>query len=190
MKLLAKRFPRVLAWGYRCSHDDYPEYATVGLADLPALLARPRFRARFVPRSNSLIRDFEGLAHALLNLKGAGGKPLASDLLLIVDEVFLVVKDYEGGALGRLLRLGRPQGLHIFWATQEPTHIPAILRSACRKYYLFHLHDPTHLTAVRGLLTESEQYALPMLQKAEFLTVNLPRLSDTNAKGEPCHASA
>jgi hypothetical protein len=136
----------------------------VTLADIPALLRRRTFQARYRPGRGALVQEFNAVCYLLENL----GK----NFCYVVDEVALVTPNYQEGGIGRLLRYARPQNISILWATQTPTRIPGVLLSESSRLYVFHLHHKPHLRALDGYLTEDELQRVAALPPFEYLTVN------------------
>ena len=161
LKTLAAKDRRVLFWDWRGEYDGQP----VGLSELPALFRRRSFTARYRPADNNLVYEFNALCHVVRKL-GAG-------LSFVVDEVALVTPSYQEGGLGLLLRYSRPQGINLYWATQRPTRLPGVLISEVNQLYVFHLHNRADLSALGGMLSESDVNQVRSLAPHQYLTVHL-----------------
>lgn len=151
----------MLFWDWR---GEYPG-PVVTLAEIPSLLKRRTFRARYRPGRGNLVDEFNAVCYLL--------EHLGSDFCYVVDEVALVTPNYQEGGIGRLLRYARPQNISILWATQTPTKIPGVLLSESGRLYVFHLHLRQHLSALSTVLDADDLMRVAALPPHQYLTVPL-----------------
>lgn len=164
LRELIRREPRVLIWDWRGEYDG-DEIST--LASLPSsTYYRTRFRVRYRPYDLDLVTEFNRLAKFLCRPSDRIGR--CQGFVFVIDEAAMVARNRQDGGLGLLLRVSRPQGITLLWATQRPSGLPGSFLSETRTVYSFRLQNPFDVRLLAGRFSPYELARIPYLADRQY----------------------
>lgn len=159
-----------MIWDWRGEYDG-DQLST--LEELPAATYyRKRFCVRYRPRQLDLVQEFTQLALFLCRPDDKIGR--CRDFTLVIDEAALVTRNRQDGGLGLLLRISRPQNLHLLWATQRPSGLPGSFLSETRQLVAFRLENPFDVRLLRGRFCPEQLAAIPGLPDRQYFSTECP----------------
>lgn len=166
LKQLLRERARVLIWDWRGEYDG--EQLT-DLNELPAATYyRKRFAVRYRPSSLNLVEEFTRLAQFLCRPDDRIGR--CRDFTFVIDEAAFVTRNRQDGGLGLLLRVARPQNIHLLWATQRPSGLPGSFLSETRELIAFRLQNPFDVRLLAGRFHPDQLAAIPRLRDRHYFS--------------------
>lgn len=168
-----------MIWDWR---GEYDGEQISSLQDLPRVsYYRRRFVVRYRPQALDLVDEFQRLARFLCRPDDRIGR--CRNFTFVIDEAAFVARNRQDGGLGLLLRVSRPQGIDLFWATQRPSGLPGSFLSETRKLYAFRLENPFDVRMLAGRFSADQLAQIPHLPDRQYFETRGPGERGTSWTG-------